>query len=50
MQFPKICYATHKHLMVKLLHFEPMFHVATWPPNTPTFILHESFYIEKKTL
>jgi len=48
MQFPKIYYATHKLLMAKLLHFEPMLYVATQPPNTPTFILHASFYIEKK--
>jgi hypothetical protein len=34
--------------MAKLLHFEPMLHVASQPPNTPTFILHASFYIEKK--
>ncbi len=48
MQFPKIYYATHKLLMAKLLHFEPMLHVPTQPPNTPTFILRASFYIEKK--
>lgn len=47
MQFPKIYYATQKLLMAKLLHFEPMLRVATQPPNTPTFILHASFYIEK---
>jgi hypothetical protein len=45
MQFPKIYYATHKLLMAKLLHFEPMLHVATQPRNTSTFILHASLYI-----
>jgi hypothetical protein len=33
MQFPEIYYATHKLLMAKLLHFEPMLH---WQPNLPT--------------